>query len=86
MTHKFDVQNKCKLDNPKRREMLPIEKVLAEIGLKEDDILADIGCGIGYFSIPAAQLIGSKGKVYALDVKYEMIEDVGKRAKENNFR
>lgn len=85
MTHKFDVQNKSKLDNPKRREMLPVDRVLAEMGLKENDILADIGCGIGYFSIPAAQLIGSKGMVYALDVKNEMIEEVEKRAKKNDL-
>lgn len=85
MTHKFDVQNKNKLDNPKRREMLPVDRVLAEIALREDDILADIGCGIGYFSIPVAQLIGSKGMVYALDVKNEMIEEVERRAKENDL-
>lgn len=85
MTHKFDVQNISKLDNPKRREMLPVNKVLSEIGLRENAILADIGCGIGYFSIPAAQLVGSKGIVYALDVKKEMIEEVEKKAKENNL-
>lgn len=85
MTHKFDVQNRSKLDDPKRREMLPADKVLAEIGLKADDILADIGCGIDYFSIPAAQLIGKMGIVYALDLKNEMIEEVEKRAKENNL-
>ena len=85
MTHKFHVENKSKLDNPKRREMLPIDKVLGEIALRENDILADIGCGIGYFSIPAAQLIGPNGMVYALDVKSEMIEEVEKRAKESNL-
>ncbi|MGE4213700.1 MAG: class I SAM-dependent methyltransferase [Anaerotignaceae bacterium] len=85
MTHKFDVNNRSKLDNPKRREMLPVDKVLTEIGLKEDDILADIGCGIGYFSIPAAQLIGAKGTVYALDVKKEMIDELEKKADENNL-
>ena len=75
MAHKFDVNNKNKLDNPRRREMLPVNKILDEIGLKAEDNLADIGCGIGYFSIPAADVIGSNGLVYALDVKEEMIEE-----------
>lgn len=85
MTHKFDVHNKNKLDNPKRRERLPVDKVLAEIALKEDDILADIGCGIGYFSIPAAQLIGSKGMVYALDIEEEMIDELDTRILANKL-
>ena len=66
MAHKFDVNNKNKLDNPRRREMLPVNKILDEIGLKAEDNLADIGCGIGYFSFPAADVIGSNGLVYAL--------------------
>lgn len=79
MAHKFDVNNKNKLDNPRRREMLPVNKILDEIGLKAEDNLADIGCGIGYFSFPAADVIGSNGLVYALDVKEEMIEELDKR-------
>ena len=85
MPHKFDVNNKNKLDNPRRREMLPVNKILDEIGLKEADKLADIGCGIGYFSIPAADVIGSNGLVYALDVEEEMIEELDKRIMENKI-
>ncbi len=85
MAHKFDVNNKNKLDNPRRREMLPVNKILDEIGLKAADNLADIGCGIGYFSFPAADVIGSNGLVYALDVKEEMIEELDKRIEENKI-
>ncbi|SCP99511.1 class I SAM-dependent methyltransferase [Anaerobium acetethylicum] len=83
MAHKFDVTHKNKLDNPRRREMLPTGKILDEIGLQAGDILADIGCGIGYFSIPAAEIAGSKGSVYALDVNVEMIEELEQRIAEN---
>lgn len=41
MAHKFDVNNRNKLDNPKRREMLPINKVVTEIGVEETDQVAD---------------------------------------------
>ncbi|SEW44771.1 class I SAM-dependent methyltransferase [[Clostridium] fimetarium] len=85
MAHKFDVNNKSKLDNPKRREMLPANKVLTVIGLKADDKFADIGCGIGYFSIPAAELIGQEGMVYAMDVESEMIEELNKKVDERGI-
>ena len=85
MHHEFDVNNKKKLDSPKRREMLPIRTVLTKIGLTEGAKFADIGCGIGYFSIPAADVIGPKGIVYALDVSEEMIEELDKKIEENDI-
>ena len=85
MHHEFDINNKKKLDSPKRREMLPTRTVLNKIGLNEGARLADIGCGIGYFSIPAADVIGPQGIVFALDVSKEMIEELDKKIEENDI-
>jgi len=85
MAHKFDVRNKHKLDNEKRREILPPEKTLINLGLTEGDIMADIGCGIGYFSFPAAKIVGNNGLVYALDISPEMLQEVETKATENNY-
>ena len=85
MHHEFDINNKKKLDSPKRREMLPTRTVLNKIGLNEGARLADIGCGIGYFSIPAADVIGPQGIVFALDVSKEMIEELDKKIEENGI-
>ncbi|MBL4931767.1 class I SAM-dependent methyltransferase [Clostridium paridis] len=85
MAHKFDVKNKHKLDNEERRKMLPPEKTLTSLGLHEGDIVADIGCGIGYFSIPAAEIVGKNGKVFALDILSEMLQEVEIKIKENNI-
>lgn len=54
MTHKFAVSNKDKLDNPKRRALLPPHDVLLKLGLPEGAKMADVGCGIGYFAILSA--------------------------------
>lgn len=83
MVHKFDAKSKHKLDNAKRREILPPERTLISMGLHEGDIMADIGCGIGYFSIPASKIVKDSGKVYALDILQEMLQEVEARAKEN---
>jgi ubiquinone/menaquinone biosynthesis C-methylase UbiE len=86
MEHKFNAKSKNKLDSPRRREILPPFKVLAEVELKEGNTLVDVGAGIGYFSIPAAEIVGTKGKVYALDISLEMLEDIDKKAKVNELK
>lgn len=85
MTHKFDVEKRHKLDNPKRRELLPPLETLKKLGLSGGDIVADIGCGIGYFTIPAAEITGPEGKVYAIDVAEEMLKETRASASEKGY-
>lgn len=81
MAHKFDPANMNKLDNEWRRKNLPPAMVLENLGLTENDVVADIGCGIGYFSIPAAEIIKKTNKVFALDTQDVMIDEIEKRAR-----
>lgn len=48
--------------------LLPREKILQEVGIKPGFYILDYGCGPGSYTIPAAQLVGKSGKVYALDI------------------
>ena len=82
MTHKFDVNNRHKLDNEKRRAALPPHETLIRLGYKEGADLADIGCGIGYFTIPAAKIGGNSAKIFAVDVSQIMLQEVENRANE----
>jgi len=43
------------------------EEALREVGIKKGQNLLDFGCGMGYYTIPAARIVGEQGKVYALD-------------------
>jgi len=43
------------------------EKFLKSIGVKNGDIVLDFGSGVGHYTIPAAKVVGEKGKVYAFD-------------------
>jgi ubiquinone/menaquinone biosynthesis C-methylase UbiE len=86
MKHKFKVINKSKLDSPKRREALPIQKILAEIEVKKSVNIADIGCGIGYFTFPFAEAVGPDGLVYAIDIELEMLEDIKSKMSENDIK
>ena len=83
MAHKFDPAKKDKLDNQWRRENLPAVPTLEKLGLEASDIVADIGCGIGYFSIPAAGMLNGRNKVFAMDTSEEMLAEVERRAAAN---
>lgn len=74
--HKFDVKSFAKLDNPERRKILPPDEILQKLGLTSGDIVADVGCGIGYFTFPASIIVGLNGKVLAMDISDEMLEHV----------
>ena len=56
------------------------EKVLREVGIRKDQIVLDFGCGSGYYAIPAAKMVGDKGKVYALDKNGNRLREVMQRA------
>jgi len=85
MARVFDPKEKHKLDSPERKKRLPAEAILKEFGLREGEKFLDIGCGTGYFTLPAARLLGPSGKVYAVDISSEMLEEVKRRAKESGL-
>ncbi len=72
MPKKFDPRNKDLLLAPEREQALKPKELLKSFGLKSGDTFADIGCGPGFFTFPAAAIVGPTGKVYALDVQSDM--------------
>lgn len=80
MAHKFNPAHKNKLDDQWRRENVPPIPTLEKLGLVSGDTVADLGCGIGYFTIPAAEIVNASNKVMALDTSQEMLTEVEKRA------
>lgn len=63
-------------DNP----LLPIfkdpYKLLRAAGLKPGQKVLEVGCGPGFFTIPAARIVGDQGIVYAVDVHPRAIQRV----------
>ena len=45
----------------------------------------DVGCGMGFFSLPLAKLVGEKGKVLCVDFQEEMIKGLVRRAKKTGL-
>lgn len=59
--------------------------VISQLGISKGNIIADFGCGSGYFSIPLAQAIGEDGIIYSLDVLPQALETVASKAKALNL-
>lgn len=67
-------------------ELINPFKLLERVGIREGQRIADLGCGsLGHFVFPAAQLVGGKGAVYAVDIQKPVIERIEKIAKEQQF-
>lgn len=85
MPNKFDIRKKNKLLADERQEELHPEELLRELGLSKGDVMADIGCGPGFFTLPAARIVGSDGRVFAADIQGEMLSTVRSRALEEEL-
>lgn len=55
--------------------------IIKQLDTNPGDIVADFGCGPGYFSLPFASAIGESGHLYALDVLPQALESVMSKAK-----
>lgn len=67
------------LVSPLRRWLQNPEKTLRRY-VRQGMTVLDVGPGMGFFTIPAAVLVGRAGRVIAVDVQDEMIEALRKRA------
>ncbi len=65
---------------PIRRWFQDPEKILSPY-ITEGMTVLDIGPGMGFFTIPAARMVGDSGKVIAVDVQEKMLKALVKRAK-----
>ncbi|HUU78097.1 MAG TPA: class I SAM-dependent methyltransferase [candidate division Zixibacteria bacterium] len=56
-----------------------------KLNVKENQRILDFGSRIGNYSIPIAQIIGENGKVFALDVNHDALDELMERAKFYNL-
>ncbi|GAB6181906.1 class I SAM-dependent methyltransferase [Desulfotomaculum defluvii] len=85
MSHVFDAEKMAKLDNPRRKELIPQEKVLSLLGVKLGEVILDLGCGTGFLTLPAAQTVTEKGFVFGLDIQETLLVEALARSKQQNL-
>jgi protein-L-isoaspartate O-methyltransferase len=72
------------LERPDRATEEQPQKMIAALGLKSTDVVADIGAGTGYISQLLARQVPS-GKVLSVDIQPEMIDSLKQRIKKSKI-
>ncbi|MEI8338108.1 MAG: methyltransferase domain-containing protein [bacterium] len=62
------------------------QKNLLQTGISKGTVIADLGCGVGYYSILAGYMVGDEGVVYAIDTNSDLISKVAKEAKDEGLK
>ena len=70
---KFSPKKLEKLNNPGRKEIHHPDLIWETLGLKNPEVLVDIGAGTGFFSMPFADKMPD-GIVYACDISDVMLD------------
>ena len=79
------VHRQFPINDPERRKWQDPEKILTDIGLEPDMTFVDVGCGDGYFAIPASRIVGQEGKVIAVDLDEGSIMRLRQKAEEERL-
>ena len=54
-------------------------QLLKDVGIKAGQVVLDFGCGSGTYTVPAARIVGDKGKVDALDKDSKVLNELMRR-------
>jgi predicted methyltransferase len=58
------------------------DRVIRALGLRPGMVVADLGSGTGYFTLRFARAVGPSGRVFAVDTDRQLLEAIGRRARE----
>jgi ubiquinone/menaquinone biosynthesis C-methylase UbiE len=53
--------------------------------VEQDQIVADLGCGTGHYTLALAESVGAKGRVYAVDSDEKVIRAVERKAAKGGY-
>jgi ubiquinone/menaquinone biosynthesis C-methylase UbiE len=71
-------------DNPFRRIFFSPGRLVKPF-VATSMVVADLGCGPGFFTVPLAQAVGEAGKVYAVDFDEKAVRAVERKARKRGL-
>ena len=69
-----------------RHWLYPPLRTLRDAGVQPGQTVLEVGCGTGFFTLPAATLIGDQGRLIAMDVTSDFITRVSKKVEAANLK
>lgn len=73
------------LESEFRRKLQPIEKLVERSGIREEMIVVELGCGPGVHTIDFARAVGKEGKLYAVDVRQEIVDRLERKLEQPEY-
>lgn len=64
------------MESRMRRWLMPPKKTLEGADIKPGQTVLEVGCGTGFFTLPAAEMIGENGRLIALEPLADFAERV----------
>jgi ubiquinone/menaquinone biosynthesis C-methylase UbiE len=74
------------LNRPERIQEENPEEMLEQLKVLPGMTVCDMGCGDGYYTIELARRVGPTGKVIAVDIQPEMLQELSRRCEQNNLK
>ena len=70
---------------PERDAWQHPERVMDALGVHAGSVVADVGCGRGYFTFRLAARVGARGKVYAVDLREDDLAAIRRQANDGHL-
>jgi demethylmenaquinone methyltransferase/2-methoxy-6-polyprenyl-1,4-benzoquinol methylase len=67
------------LESPIRYRFNNPDKLVKASGIKSGQTVLEVGCGSGFFTVSASDMVGDQGRVYAIDVHPTAVEETAKK-------
>lgn len=67
------------LDNPDREKNQKPRELIAEIGIRKGDVVADVGTGVGFMLPYFVEAVGPTGFIYAEDIQQDFLTKARER-------
>ena len=69
-----------------RKWLMNPVKTLRIADIQAGQTILEVGCGTGFFTIPAAQMVGNQGCILAMDVSSGFLKEVDKKIQKYNLK
>lgn len=73
-----------RLERPERLSGLRVKEVISCLKLKPGDVVADIGSGVGAYTLPFARAVAPSGKALAVDIWPDLLNHVKEKARKES--
>lgn len=69
-----------------RKWLMEPLKQLRIADIQPGQTILEVGCGTGFFTIPAAQMVGDQGYIVAMDASSGFLKEVAKKVQKTNLK